>query len=50
MQKEPELIAELSGTTEQGNLSSALENKQIQIGNKTAQLRPGKCYFGRLCT
>jgi|JI6StandDraft_1071083.scaffolds.fasta_scaffold02180_8 hypothetical protein len=40
-QKEPELIAELSGTTEQGNLSSALENKQIQIGNKTAQLRPG---------
>lgn len=41
MQKEPELIAELSGTVEQGNLSSALESKQIQIGNKTAQLRPG---------
>ncbi|HQT24344.1 MAG: TonB-dependent receptor [Sphingobacteriales bacterium 17-39-43] len=41
MQKEPELIAELTGTVEQGNLSSALENKQIQIGNKTAQFRPG---------
>lgn len=40
-QKEPELIAELSGTVEQGNLISSLENKQIQIGNKTAQLRPG---------
>ncbi|MFA6946472.1 MAG: TonB-dependent receptor [Pedobacter sp.] len=41
MQKEPELIAELTGTVEQGILSSALESKQIQIGNKTAQLRPG---------
>lgn len=41
IQKEPELIAELTGTAEQGNLSSTQENKQIQIGNKTAQLRPG---------
>lgn len=40
-QKEPELIAELMNTAEQGNLSSAQENKQIHIGNKTAQLKPG---------
>ncbi len=41
LQKEPELIAELSGTAEQSNLTSTLENKQIQIGNRTAQIRPG---------
>jgi len=41
MQKEPELIAELTETEVKGNLKSVLDDKQIQIGNKTAQLRPG---------
>jgi hypothetical protein len=40
-QKEPELIAELTTVSDQGDLAGYLENKQIQIGNKTAQLKPG---------
>ena len=40
MQKEPELIAELTTTVQENQISSQ-EGKQIQIGNKTAQLRPG---------
>lgn len=40
MQKEPELIAELTTSVQENQISSQ-ESKQIQIGNKTAQLRPG---------
>lgn len=40
-QKEPELVAELTGPAGQGNLTSAQESKLVQIGNKTAQIKPG---------
>jgi len=40
VQKEPEFIAELTATVQENQISSQ-EGKQVQIGNKTAQLRPG---------
>lgn len=40
-QKEPELVAELTGPAEQGNLTSTQESKLVQIGNKTTQIKPG---------
>ncbi len=40
-QKEPDFVAELTSPTPQGNITSVLESKLIQIGNKTTQLKPG---------
>lgn len=40
-QKEPESLIAFSGNPEQGSVTSTLENKLVQIGQKTAKVAPG---------